>query len=421
MPDDLFNTLQDREARIEQAERDGYQVRGSEFAAIRDEECYRERYQTFEAYCDGRWELDRTRAYQLIDAAAFVSTIVDIPAPVRESHIRPLLRKLDNNEDRRSVWREVLDEAGGQARNVKAAMVEIAVERFITKYKRPYVTLDEWNELSTDEQLTVLSERAGNEGLNQQKNADIEWTDWSWNPVTGCLHGCPYCYARNIAFSVYPAEVGFGATLWPNRLKAPIDRQPTGDGAKKNIFVCSMADLFGRWVPARWIEAVLDTVRQSPQWNFLFLTKFPNRMSEFDIPDNAWLGTTVDLQARVANAEKAFSTVQAPVRWLSLEPMLEPLRFSNLHFFDWIVIGGASETRAVDGTPATPAWSVPIDWIADIHAQAREAGCAVYYKTNSGLVGTTRLREYPGSECRDAVAPSVFDYLKAVPKAEQIG
>lgn len=288
---------------------------------------------------------------------------------------------------------------------------------------RKYITLNEWNELHPDLQLSggALESLAGTEGLNRQTNTDIEWADWSWNPVTGCLHTCPYCYARDIAFNVYPREVQFRPTFWPTRLNAPRDRQPTGEGALKNIFVCSMADLFGRWVPDRWIEAVLDTVDESPQWNFLFLTKFPKRMAEFDIPRNAWMGTTVDLQARVANAEKAFAKVEAPIRWLSIEPMLEPLQFKRLDLFDWIVIGGASPSKAVDGTPATPAWSVPIDWMVDLHRQARAAGCAIYYKDNSGLCGATRIREYPGRPRTENQAPSSFDYLGAMPKEEQTG
>lgn len=396
-------------------------IRGRELAAIRHDELYRDRYQTFEAYCDERWELTKQHAYHLIDAAGFAEKVnySSLAVPARETHIRPLLLKLDNDEDRLAVWREVLDDKR-RPRDVKATDVQNAVDRFLIEKRKDYFTLDEWNGLHADAQLSVL-ELAGNEGLNKQTNADIEWANWSWNPVTGCLHDCPYCYARDIAFNIYPEQVAFRPTLWPKRLNAPIGREPPGEGADKNIFVCSMADLFGRWVPARWIEAVLQTVADSPQWNFLFLTKFPKRMSEFQIPDNAWLGTTVDLQARVANAEKAFAKVKAPVRWLSLEPMLEPLKFSRLDMFDWVVIGGASESRAIDGTPATPAWSVPIDWIADVHRQAREAGCAVYYKTNSGLAGATRLREYPGVDRVTAVAPAPFDYLRAIPKEERIG
>lgn len=94
----------------------------------------------------------------------------------------------------------------------------------------------------------------------------------------------------------------------PDMLSAPYRRPPSEaatDISYRNIFTCSMADLFGNWVPKEWIEAVLRVVRENPQWNFLFLTKFPLRMTEFEYPDNAWLGTTVDLQARVPNAERA--------------------------------------------------------------------------------------------------------------------
>ena len=74
-----------------------------------------------------------------------------------------------------------------------------------------------------------------------------------------------------------------------------------------------MADLFGRWVPDEWIKAVFDACRAAPWWRFLFLTKFPQRMAEFDLPENGWFGTTVDLQARVENAEKAFAKVKGEV------------------------------------------------------------------------------------------------------------
>ena len=96
----------------------------------------------------------------------------------------------------------------------------------------------------------------------------------------------------------------------------------------------------------------------------------------FDIPDNAWIGTTVDMQARVANAEKAFETVGGKVKWLSVEPMLDPLKFKRLDLFDWVVIGGAS------GSSKTPEWRPPVSWVFDLVQQCREAGCRVYMKTN---------------------------------------
>ena len=167
-----------------------------------------------------------------------------------------------------------------------------------------------------------------------------------------------------------------------------------------------MSDLFGRWVPAEWIEAVLDQVRSNPQWNFLFLIKFPQRLAEFTFPVNAWLGTTVDLQARVKSAEAAFRKLREErsggVWWLSLEPLLEPLEFSSLDLFDWIVIGGASSSSQ------TPIWTPPRAWVNKLEDQARAAGCKIYEKTNL----LSRIRQYPGVESPESTAaPAVFHYL----------
>jgi protein gp37 len=425
--------LDQLEAEIEAAERDAYLVRGRALGQIRNgDRLWRVRHNvaTFEEYCEQRWEMDRSRAYRLIGAATFAKLLVargQQKVPSSERHIRPLLERLEDDDDRIAVWRDVLATAGGN--KIKAADVDNAISRFLALRNKEYVTLDEWREMKETDRATVLG-RAGSGGLNKQKEkedgADIEWADWSWNPVTGCLHGCPYCYAREIAFSIYPADVRFSPTIWLDRLTAPQNQKVPKDAdkqiARKNIFTCSMADLFGRWVPTEWIERVLAEVSVNPQWNFLFLTKFPKRMSEFLIPENAWMGTTVDLQARVANAEKAFEAVNAAVRWLSIEPMIQPLKFNRLDLFDWIVIGGASPSKAVDGFPATPEWNIPIEWIADLHQQARAAGCKVYYKNNSGLFGLTRLREYPGHDAAPVSnAPDVFHYLGNIPKKEQVG
>jgi len=425
--DQITTTIDERERRIEDAERNNYLIRGRELAAIRDDQSWRARYNltTFEEYCEQRWELAKSHAHRLMEAAAFAEKVPNwgLSVPTRESHIRPLLDRLETDDDRIAVWRDVLATTNGA--KIKAVDIDNAISRFLALRNKEYVTLDEWRDTSETDRAAMLG-RAGKRGLNKQDNTEIEWADWSWNPVTGCLHGCPYCYARNIAFEIYPEDVGFSPTIWLDRLTAPQNQKSPanadGNVARKNIFTCSMADLFGRWVPSEWIERVLATVAASPEWNFLFLTKFPQRMAEFAIPANAWMGTTVDLQARVANAEKAFEKVKSGVRWLSIEPMLEPLTFKRLDLFDWVVIGGASPTRAVDGSPETPAWTVPIDWIADIYQQARAAGCRVYFKTNSGLTGATRLREYPGShEQNIAKAPAVFNYLRNIPATERIG
>jgi protein gp37 len=278
-----------------------------------------------------------------------------------------------------------------------------------------YVTLEAWSALSEKDRKRLFKTISEDRFNEQGDNENIEWALWSWNPVTGCLHNCPYCYARDIADRFY--EQKFAPSLWPCRLNAPkntpfpeekIARAAAEHSEARalglgNVFVCSMADLFGRWVPCEWIEAVLAAVRAAPRWNFLFLTKFPVRMAEFDFPANAWVGTTVDCQARVANAERAFRKVKAGVKWLSIEPMIEPLRFSDLGAFQWIVLGGAS------GSTQTPAWHPPRDWVWHIEDQARRLGIPFYEKSN--LFGE-RLRGYPGAPAfENKKAPESLRYL----------
>lgn len=269
--------------------------------------------------------------------------------------------------------------------------------------KSDAVTLADWRTKSKAERSQLLGVR-GAQKFNTQETDNIEWARWSWNPVTGCKHNCPYCYARDIANRFYPH--GFEPAIVPSRLAAP-GNTTVPDAAKtdigyKNVFTCSMADLFGRWVPAEWIEAVLDQVRANKQWNFLFLTKFPGRLAEFQFPDNAWVGTSVDCQARVAAAEAAFRNVKAAVKWLSCEPLLEPLRFNSLSMFQWIVIGGSSKSTQ------TPAWNPPRQWVASLESHAWNCGVKVYEKTNLTF---DRVREYPGTETERAKLPEQLKYM----------
>lgn len=239
--------------------------------------------------------------------------------------------------------------------------------------------------------------------FNESKGQGISWAAWSWNPVTGCLHGCAYCYAREIATSeryrgAYP--VGFTPLFHHERLDAPantaIPAMHRDDPAYQRVFVCSMADLYGRWVPDEWINQVHQAMCANPAWQYITLTKFPKRYVGLDMPPGAWIGTSVDEQKRVRIAEDAFREIDGGrVKWLSLEPLLEPLEFTDLSMFDWVVIGAQTETRQPTGT--VPAFAPPFEWVARIVAQAREAGCRVHLKPNlfNGRPGMQPIDEYP--------------------------
>lgn len=220
-------------------------------------------------------------------------------------------------------------------------------------------------------------------------NDNIEWATWTWNPVTGCKHGCPYCYARDIAVRF---GSDFSPAFHPNRLSAPANTKvPPGADESiglRSVFVCSMADLFGEWVPQEWIDKTLDACRANPQWNYIFLSKNPSRMQSIDWPRNAWVGTTIDCQDRVAGVQ-AIAKSNAYVKFVSCEPLRERLDFGpdGLDSIDWVIIGGQSKST---GEPERqPAW----EWVEHLQRQARAAKCAVYWKPNM----TVRPREYPGT------------------------
>jgi len=305
--------------------------------------------------------------------------------------------------------------ASTMAANRDRAVKSAAVPEKVT---RSAFTIIQWNALSDDMARIVIDDGRNAKGkhFNRQTGTDIDWAKWSWNPVSGCLHPCPYCYARDIAQSMHDKGLypnNFMPTLYPELLAAPfctpIPATAATDETWRNVFTCSMADLFGRWVPDSWIAAVMRVVEKCPQWNFLFLTKFPKRYADLDhIPENAWLGTTVDCQIRVASAEAAFEKFDAKVKWLSLEPMLEPLKFKRLDLFNWLVLGGASASRATGKTHATPEWHPPVYWWGPLAAQARDLGIQVYEKTNlyARAVGTPTSPEPYLHR-----APEAFNYL----------
>ena len=204
----------------------------------------------------------------------------------------------------------------------------------------------------------------------------IEWTDFTWNPVTGCKHGCPYCYARAVSKR-------FGRSFEP-RLHSKRLRQPERRREPVKIFVCSMADLFGDWVPQVWIRAVLEIVHRCPRHTFQFLTKNPARLQEFNPwPANCWVGVTTDTEERFEEALEALPRVEAPVRYISAEPLLfEPYRMSKI--VDLVIIG------AQTGPGARP---VSENAVERLTIMSQRLGIPVFHKSNLGELA--RYKDFP--------------------------
>ena len=173
------------------------------------------------------------------------------------------------------------------------------------------------------------------------KNADGS-PGYTWNPQTGCLRDCSYCYGRKIAtrFAGSVAfPVGFEPAFWPERLKEPqLIRKHS------RIFVCSMGELFGPWVVKKDIQKVVDVARSLPRHTFMFLTKFPYRLKEFNPwPANCWVGVSATDDEMAYDAYAWLREVDAPVRFMSFEPLLEGIEDNRLTLLakvcDWFIVG----------------------------------------------------------------------------------
>jgi len=303
-------------------------------------------------------------------------------------------------EEIKPTQKEVLELAQKPTDEKKAIAEEIAGSQGLLEAAENVVTysdpsnpkIEDFSEPSkrailADATAKVEAKKGGGSKFNFT-NDNIEWAKWTWNPVTGCLHGCKYCYARDIAMR-FNSGKGFKPEFHENRLEAPantpLPAQASTEVGFRNVFVCSMADLFGEWVPQDWIDKVLQVVKENPQWNYLFLTKNPKRLTTIDWPDNAWVGTTVDTKARVKAAEEAFRKVNAKIKFLSCEPLQEQLEFSDMSMFNWIIIGGRSKSTGME--EGQPEWL----WVESLIHQARSDGLKIYFKPNL----KSRPKEYP--------------------------
>jgi len=248
--------------------------------------------------------------------------------------------------------------------------------------------------ITVDGRITEID--APSKPVFNQTNDSVSWASWTWNPVTGCNHGCKFCYAREIAHSdrmaaVYPFQ--FAPAYHDYRLAAPVNtRKPDSEHPPDGrVFVCSMADLFGKWVPNAWIQSVFKAAAEAPEWEYLFLTKWPKRYSMLAELPKAWFGASIIKQGDVERVRRdmtSFDIHPGIVRWVSLEPMLEPIKFGDMSWCDLVVIGAQTSTRQPDGFE--PAFSPKFEWVADVVAQCRDHGVPYYLKPN--------LLESPGME-----------------------
>jgi len=280
---------------------------------------------------------------------------------------------------------------------------------------------------------------AGRNGGKAMNKSKIEWCDMTWNPVTGCLHNCPYCYAAKIANrfgtcesnSDYvpesvkeiltkdhgvivelderlpgePYPYDFAPTFHRYRLD-----EPSRKTRSRKIFVCSMADLFGDWVPDEWIQEVFKACEAAPQHKYLFLTKNPSRYWQLHdkgiLPqhNNYWYGTTLthsEDEHEVANNLPAYTGLPKPTfrnTFVSAEPILDNIEGAHPmggfftyypHTIKWAILGAETGNRKGKVIPRR-------EWIESIVSACHKADVPVFMKNSlKDLMGDDFIQEWP--------------------------
>lgn len=249
----------------------------------------------------------------------------------------------------------------------------------------------------------------------------IDWCDSTWNPVTGCLHGCEYCYARNIAHRFggfteledtdldykeicesniveiekplkYLNDKGkIGKSAYPFFFKPTFYHYKLDEPKKwkkgRNIFVCSMADLFGSWVPDSWIEEVFAACEKAPRHNYLFLTKNNirysslNRDSKLPKADNVWYGFSITNNSYRIWKNDKFNL------FASIEPILEKVNIPT--WVNWIIVGAETGRRKDKVIPKK-------EWIEDILEDCRQRNIPLFMKSSlADIWGEPLIQEFP--------------------------
>lgn len=235
----------------------------------------------------------------------------------------------------------------------------------------------------------------------------IEWAKnpdgtqgYTWNPITGCLNGCPYCYARKLAngrlkqrylantnYLIPRENIGllfrtsfegaydpFYPRFWPERLNEDL-------GICRGVFVCDMSDLFGNSIPEEWTREVLDRITRSSHRNrYYLLTKQPQNLIKFSpFPDNCWVGVTATDAQSFFSAGRRLEQVKAKIKYISFEPLLGYV--GGLWLEDWLK-SGVGINWLIIGAQTKPAVYPRIEWVKEIVEAADGAGIPVFLKDN---------------------------------------
>jgi protein gp37 len=224
-------------------------------------------------------------------------------------------------------------------------------------------------------------------------SSTIEWTEATWNPVTGCTkvsEGCRNCYAHRMAKRLHAMgnhryANGFNVTLHHDLITKPLEwKKP------KRIFVNSMSDLFHKDVPEEFIFSVFDTMKEATQHTFQVLTKRSDRLAELGqrLPwaPNIWIGVSVE-DERVIDRINHLRQVPADVRFLSCEPLIGPLSNLNLDGIHWVIVGGES------GPGSRP---MEAQWVTEIRDQCHQQNTAFFFKQWGGVQKHRFGRELEG-------------------------
>ena len=263
------------------------------------------------------------------------------------------------------------------------------------------------------------------------KPTKIEWTQASWNPTIGCNKvsgGCKNCYAEAMAKRLQAIgnkdyKDGFMFKMLANRLDEPLkNKKPT------LYFVNSMSDLFHEKMAVDFLDSIFDIIKQTPHHQYQILTKRPQRMQEYfcgkneleskkhifgggimrEIPSNVWLGTTIE-SSRVKHRINYIRNLQARIKWLSCEPLLDDLGALNLEGIHWVIVGGESGFNAR---------AMQESWVLNIKKQCEEQGIAFFFKQwgtygndgikrnkkqNGAMLQGKMYRAYPTSKSLDKI------------------